>query len=79
MGWLKDNFKEENLLVQFNEELKDTFSESLLREIESYLKLDPRPSFQDDDRVYINKYHQYDIYWRVKNNIVTVEEIKLLD
>lgn len=47
-----------------------------LDELEQVLSLDPRPAYQEDpERVYKMKFSNFDIHFKVNDNVITVVDI----
>ena len=47
-----------------------------LNELEQVLALDPRPAYQEDpERVYKMKFSNFDIHFKVNDNVITVVDI----
>lgn len=77
-GWTEHVDKNEDLDVIIAHDVEIHYSKDLLERVTSYLKLDPRPSYQNDDRLYKNKFETYDISWRVKGSCLFLEKIELI-
>jgi len=71
-----DEVKDYELTVIFKDECNN-MEPPLKAEIETILRQDPRPSYQNDEnRIYSMKYADYDVKFYVKNNCLTVTEIE---
>lgn len=60
----------ESLLMQLPEDKRRTLIECL--------EMDPRPPYHDDGRTYAMHFSDYDISFTVKNEILTIQNVKLL-
>ncbi len=76
IGGFTEHLAERKLEVRIQSEEFNNLPESLQQEIVSVLSHDPRPSYQDDDKVYGIKYSQYEIKFQVKEQILTVISIE---
>lgn len=77
-GWISENPFLQNLDVIFNENVLEKIDSNLQREIIDYLKLDPRPSFHSEVKVYKNKFRDYDISWTIEDDKVIVNSLKMI-
>ena len=63
----------------FAEPTKDySLSVKLLEDLTEILRQDPRPAYQDDDRIYKLEYRNYLVEFKVVNNEVQIEKITKL-
>ena len=68
------------LLVEISEIIKQSIDSDDLSEIISILKQDPRPSYHDDtDRIYGVRYSNYEIKFKVNEDILSVISIEKLN
>lgn len=68
--------KDYSIEVDFNESLLNVLPEEKRQSALKMLSLDPRPSYIDDEnRLFGVEFAGYDIRFKVKNNILTVNEI----
>lgn len=71
-----ENYKDYEIEVVFPEHLLDIIPSEKQAGIIGILKQDPRPAYQNDpDRIYGVKYMNFDVHFRVENNILTVIKI----
>ena len=75
LGYTKD-YVNHKLKVVFDKDLKINLSQTLINEIVQCLSDDPRPSYQNDERTYGMKYASYDVLFKVKDDILTIIDIK---
>ena len=66
---------EHKLEVVIPNEIAELIPKKTLTDITSVLSLDPRPSYQTDDRTYAFFFSDYEIKFKVLNNALTVTEI----
>lgn len=55
-----------------NEEVLDTLASDMKQQILACIAQDPRPSYQDDDRIYGMRFDRFNIRFRVKNGVATL-------
>ncbi len=77
-GGYAEQFTEYALSVIFPENLKNIIPTEKVQTLIACLKEDPRPSYQDDDRVYSMRYDAYDVHFTVKDSVLTVKSIDVL-
>ncbi len=78
-GGYADNHTHHKLEVTFAQNVLDVVdNEEQKMAIIECLRDDPRPSYQDDDRVYSMRYADYDIHFIVEENILTITKIDSL-
>ena len=74
-----NGFAENSLNYELDVEFScDTYNldNGLIEELSSILRLDPRPSYQDDcEKIYSMRYAEYDVKFTVNNNVLTVVDI----
>lgn len=72
-----EEFKDYSLKIEFPQELLNIIPKDKQAGLIGILKHDPRPAYQNlPDRVYGVRYMDFDIHFKVKNNILTVTDIK---
>ena len=74
-GGFADTVKEDRLTAVLPPEAADLLSEEQRKGLEALLRADPRPSYRQDEREYGFSYAGYEVKFRVRGNILTVEEI----
>ena len=74
-GSFAEEHKEDALNVIFPEELLETIPLEKRDGLLDCLKDDPRPSYQDDERVYGMKFGNFNIRFTVKENTLAVLEV----
>ncbi len=72
VGGYADEFTDYKLRVVVLEGALDNFPKDKLSALIGCLKEDPRPSYQDDDRIYGMNFSGFNIKFRVKEKILTV-------
>ena len=72
IGGFTEHLKERKLTVQNQSEFFDTLSEEIQQEIRDVLSHDPRPSYQDDNKIYGIRYSRYEIKFQVTNKVLTI-------
>jgi tRNA-Thr(GGU) m(6)t(6)A37 methyltransferase TsaA len=65
----------QSLEVEFKEGVKEKIVPEKLQGLIEVLQEDPRPSYQDDERIYKMKFGEYDISFQVEEQILTVLEV----
>lgn len=75
VGGYADKFKEHKLNVVFSDNLLEKIPPHSRETVVRCLEEDPRPSYQNDDRVYSMRFSDFDIRFTVKNDILKVIEI----
>ena len=75
IGGFTEHLTERKLEVVFNDDIFQMVPENIKQEIIQVLAHDPRPSYQDDDKIYGIKYSKYEIKFRVKEKILTILSI----
>ena len=78
VGGYADKHFNHKLNVLFPERLLSIIPEDKRKALIECLEDDPRPSYQDDDRVYGMAFDKFNVKFRVSNNILTVTEIENL-
>lgn len=78
VGGYADNFTDHSLRVIFPENLKNIIPTQKLNTLIECLADDPRPSYQDDDRIYSMRFDKFDVHFTVNNEILTVKSIDVL-
>lgn len=76
VGGYADDFREHRLSVDFPAELLALLPEEKRETAVSCLAEDPRPSYQDDDRVYSMNFAGFDIHFTVKDETATVFSVE---
>ena len=76
-GYAEEN-KGHSLEVKFPEELRKIIPQDKLNVLIGCLADDPRPSYQDDGRVYTMRFSDFDISFSVEDTTLTVTDIKVL-
>lgn len=72
VGGFTEHLAERKLEVNSQADDFENIPENLQQEIISVLSHDPRPSYQDDDKIYGIKYNKYEIKFQVTNNVLTI-------
>ena len=67
------------MTVVFSDKCMGVIDEEDFEIVKAMLAKDPRPSYQDDERVYGMAYNVYDIHFVIKENTVTVLDIQMKD
>lgn len=75
LGSFAESAKNHSLEVDFPEELLQIIPEEKRKAIISCLMDDPRPSYQEDDRMYSMAFADWDIHFKVKENKLTVMSV----
>ncbi len=75
LGGFADNVKENNLTVNFPQNLKDKIKASEVDNILKILEGDPRPHYHEDERVYAFEYANYHIEFKVFDRLLTVTDL----
>ncbi len=75
-GGYAEEFKEYKLEVDFDNSLQAKIDEEKLPALIECLSEDPRPSYQDDDRIYGFAFDKYNIKFSVNGKILKVLEIE---
>ena len=75
VGGFTEHLAERKLEVNSQADDFENIPENLQQEIISVLSHDPRPSYQDDDKIYGIKYNKYEIKFQVKNKLLTILSI----
>ena len=78
VGGFADEFTNYSLTVDFSDDLLQIIPKDKRDALIKCLQDDPRPSYQNDDRIYNMKYAGFDVSFVVKNNILQVIDIKVL-
>jgi hypothetical protein len=79
VGGFADGVMADNLVVEISNEIRGKIDSHDLENIIEILKSDPRPHYQNDDRVYAFEYAKYHIEFKVQNGVLevlSVEKIK---
>jgi tRNA-Thr(GGU) m(6)t(6)A37 methyltransferase TsaA len=79
VGGFADGVMADNLAVEISNEIREKIDSHDLENIIEILKSDPRPHYQNDDRVYAFEYAKYHIEFKVQNGVLevlSVEKIK---
>jgi tRNA-Thr(GGU) m(6)t(6)A37 methyltransferase TsaA len=76
VGGYADLKKEHSLEVDFPKKLQEKLPKEKINAIIECLSDDPRPSYQDDGRVYGMTFAQFNIKFTVKENLLTVIEVE---
>ncbi len=75
IGGFTEHLTERKLEVVFDDDIFQMVPENIKQEIIQVLAHDPRPSYQDDDKIYGIKYSKYEIKFQVKEKILTILSI----
>ncbi len=75
VGGFTEHLEERKLEVTFDNEIFKFVPNDIRDEIIQVLAHDPRPSYQDDDKIYGIKYSKYEIKFQVKEKILTILSI----
>lgn len=75
VGGFTEHLKERRLDVEYEKDVFQNIPETVSQEIIQVLAHDPRPSYQDDDKIYGIKYSKYEIKFQVKDKILTILSI----
>ncbi len=76
VGGYAEDFTDYKLTVKINDGVLENFPKDKLNALLGCLEQDPRPSYQDDDRVYGMNFAGYNISFTVKKKILTVIDCK---
>lgn len=68
----------DSLKVEFLGDSQEKINPEDLESLIKILQSDPRPHYQNDDRIYAFEYAKYHIEFKVENSILTVVEIEIL-
>jgi len=80
IGGFAEAYKDEKLKVEFPEKWLNMIPEEDKKALYGVLEQDPRPGYQNDpNRIYGFEYAGFDIRFRVKNQVLTVCEVAILD
>ena len=71
-----DEVKEYSLSVDFREELLDTIPKEKREGLISLLENDPRPSYQDDERIYGMSFSGFEIKFKVSQGVLSVISVE---
>ncbi len=74
VGGYADEFTDYKLKVIVKDNVLDNFPNAKLSALLGCLEQDPRPSYQDDERVYGMNFADYNIKFTVKDKVLTVIE-----
>lgn len=77
-GSFSDQNSAHKLEVYINEEIKKDIRPEKLQPLIECLSDDPRPSYQDDNREYGMKFADFNVKFKVENNILSVIKIEKL-
>ncbi len=78
VGGFTEHLSERKLAVEIGTEDFGKLPHSLQEELISILSHDPRPSYQDDDKIHGMKYNKYEIKFQVANKTLTVVSVEKL-
>jgi hypothetical protein len=67
------------LEVDFSDELLDNIPEEKRAGLLQCLADDPRPSYQDDERIYGMRFADFEIKFQVQNSLLTVLSVEKID
>lgn len=73
-----DEVFSDNLTVGFSDNLKEKINPEDIDNLIKILQSDPRPHYQNDDRIYAFEYAKYHIEFKVINNVLTVTQVNYL-
>ena len=76
VGSFADEHQGDKLSVVFPDNLKTDIPDQTLNAIIECLEDDPRPSYQDDGRVYGMSYAKYNVKFTVNGNVLTVLNVE---
>ena len=79
IGGYAEQFTEYSLSVVFPDCLKEIIPVDKQQTLIECLKEDPRPSYQEDERVYSMRFDKFDVHFTVKEGVLTVTAIDILD
>lgn len=79
IGGYADKHKDYRLNLLFPEELLNLVDEDKKNALCDCLREDPRPSYQNDDREYGMKFDKYNVKFKVKDDVVTVFAVEVLN
>lgn len=74
-GSFAEEMKGHSLEVEFPPELLEKIPQEKQRALIACLADDPRPSYQEDGRIYSMAYADYDVHFTVENNKITVTSV----
>ncbi len=66
------NNNENPLTVEFEESAENQLTDIKKQELAEILSADPRPGYQEDNRIYKMEYGNLEVHFQIKNNTVTV-------
>ncbi len=72
IGGFTEHLAERKLKVENQSNFFETLPEQIKQEIADVLSHDPRPSYQDDNKIYGIRYSRYEIKFRVTNKVLTI-------
>jgi len=78
VGGYADNFCDHKLKVDFPENLKILIPNDKLQALIECLEDDPRPSYQDDERVYGMAFDTFNIKFKIASDTLTIIDIENL-
>lgn len=76
VGGYADNEVSHRLEVEFSQNLRNVLSEEDFLVLRDCIAEDPRPSYQEDGKIYTFSFKNYEISFYVENNTAFVTEIK---
>ena len=78
VGGFADTVFDDKLSVEFSHNLKEKIDAKDLEDLCLILQSDPRPHYQNDDRVYAFEYARYHIEFKVLENVLKVTKVDYL-
>lgn len=78
VGGYADENKDHKLEVVFDKDTKEQIPQDKLSALIECLADDPRPSYQNDDRIYGMTFANFNVKFSVKDNLLTVNQIEIL-
>jgi hypothetical protein len=72
VGGYADEVENHRLKVHFNDDLARVIDEDKLQGLIDCLADDPRPSYQDDERIYSMRFAEFDVHFKVEKDELTV-------
>lgn len=79
IGGYADEFSEYRLKVEFVGETEETIPKDKLLSLIECLSEDPRPSYQEDGKIYGFAFDKFNVKFKVKNQILYVIEVENID
>lgn len=75
-GSFSEKFKDYKINVCYDEKIFEIFPQDKITPLIKCLEQDPRPSYQCDERIYKTNFSNYEISFKVKNDILYILKIE---